>query len=261
MKDNRIDKLFQEKLRDWEKSPPTLAWDKVNAQLHKEKSPLLWWHKAAIVAILCLGGALVFSLTNRTAKMQETATTTVPDENQAYRDQIEGGYSSQEKIAAIGNKDTSREASTSVENDSKEPLDTASKGAYINNHMTAKLPEESSAKAQSQNEKLNQKPSIDAIDLLAKIDHEPKVEIVEVVQIADAKKALPITIEFKAGKELIEAEVAHTDAPKSSSPLRKLTEKLKELKNTEIDLANLREAKDNLLAFDSYREGHKISEK
>lgn len=261
MKDNSIDKLFQEKMKDWEKSPPTMAWDKINAQLHKEKSPLLWWHKAAIVALLCIGGALVYSLTNRTANMEETAATAVQDENRAHQDQVEGNDSSQEGILAIENKDASRAASVNAKNDSTEPLGPTSKGAYANKDTSTKLPNESKATAPPQDEKPNQKPNIHAVDQLAIIDQEPKAEIIEVVQVAETKKALPITIEYKAGKDASEGMMAHTDTPKRSSPLKKLTEKLKDIKNTEIDLANIRQAKDDLLAFDSYREGHKIPEK
>lgn len=255
MKDNRIDKLFQEKLSSLEKAPPPMAWDKINDQLHNRKAPLLWWHKAAIVAILCLSGTLIFTLTNRPANKQNAESVIMKNEGQVQPNKQEGNNPSQANMATLDYNDISTEAHAIGE----ENVESITPIKYRNRVAQAEKNPITRLHSDEQKTLANQGQDIEPIELTHNFDSKPKVEIEEMELIAEAKKVLPVTIEFKAGEKIPEeSTLAHT--PKSASPLRKLTEKLKEIKYTEIDLAQLRQAKDDLLAFDSNRNSNKTSE-
>jgi len=64
MKENKnIDRLFQEKFRDFEQIPPTHIWSNINSTLSgdtRKKRPILWWWFSGIAA----GLALLFTLNN-----------------------------------------------------------------------------------------------------------------------------------------------------------------------------------------------------
>jgi hypothetical protein len=51
-----LDKLFQEKFKDFEKQPNPDIWDAIEAKLDKKKKkrPLIWWRFAGVAAILLL---------------------------------------------------------------------------------------------------------------------------------------------------------------------------------------------------------------
>lgn len=263
MKDNKIDKLFQEKLSSLEKSPPSMAWDKIDAQLHKGKTPFLLWHKAAIITIFCLSGTLIFSLANRTPHKQEVTTTATTRDSlgQVHQNMVDKNNHVQERIASLDNKGMAIDSSTNKEAHIGSGKHTSTIALAAKSPAT-KLPKESEAVTRTLNVKANLEQGVNPIDVHPTSEDLPKVEEEALAQVAETKKASFVTIEFKAGKKVPEAaNVAHTDMPKSASPLRKLTEKFKEIKYTDIDLGNLRQAKDDLLAFDSNRDDGKTSEK
>lgn len=64
MSKHPIDKIFEEKLKDFEKMPRAAVWDKLNAELDK-KAPVSWWKRKVIwwssgisVTLLSIGLAL-----------------------------------------------------------------------------------------------------------------------------------------------------------------------------------------------------------
>lgn len=260
MKDNRIDKLFQEKLSGLEKSPPPAAWDRVNMQLYKGKTPLLWWHKAAIVAIFCLSGTLIFSLTNRTTNKQP-AVTTVKGEDHLHQNKLKGNDHSQQKTTASDIKGITNDSSINKEKNIGVVKPKTNKNiAQIAKNPTTKVYLESQSTAQEQNVKENWQQDDNLPSHLPIIKDLPAKE--EVVGVVEVKKAPSVTIEFKSGRKMAEEPaVALADTPKNSSPLKKLTEKVREIKESEIDLAHIRQVKDDLLAFDSNREIFKTSDK
>lgn len=55
------DKLFSEKLRDFQKPAPAGAWDRIEANLEKKNKPgLAWWHIAASIAFFAAIGYIAF---------------------------------------------------------------------------------------------------------------------------------------------------------------------------------------------------------
>ena len=71
MKPNKnIDRLFQEKLRDFEEMPPDIVWENIEAQLDGKKKRRIipiWWRYAGVAVILLLltfSGIQYFNSTN-----------------------------------------------------------------------------------------------------------------------------------------------------------------------------------------------------
>jgi len=55
------DKLFSEKLRDFQRPAPASAWDRIEANLEKKNRPgLAWWHIAASIAFFAAVGYVTF---------------------------------------------------------------------------------------------------------------------------------------------------------------------------------------------------------
>jgi hypothetical protein len=54
----KLDKLFHQKLENWEEVPPPLAWEKLSKRLENKKA-LLWWgfakYAASLIAVLGIG--------------------------------------------------------------------------------------------------------------------------------------------------------------------------------------------------------------
>ena len=54
----KIDQLFQDKLKDFEKIPPDLVWENIKINLEEKKKRRaipLWWKLSGITASLVLG--------------------------------------------------------------------------------------------------------------------------------------------------------------------------------------------------------------
>ena len=52
-----IDRLFQEKFKDFERTPDDAVWSKIEAQLNKKKKRRvipIWWRYAGVAALLLL---------------------------------------------------------------------------------------------------------------------------------------------------------------------------------------------------------------
>jgi hypothetical protein len=65
-----IDRLFQEKFKDFEANPPEELWGNIEAKLEKEKTRRvipLWWKLSGIAAILLVGGLITMTKSNEKA--------------------------------------------------------------------------------------------------------------------------------------------------------------------------------------------------
>ncbi|MFK5878281.1 MAG: hypothetical protein QM478_02160 [Flavobacteriaceae bacterium] len=79
MKPNKnIDRLFQEKLRDFEEMPPDIVWENIEAQLDGKKKRRIipiWWRYAGVAVVLLLltfSGIQYFKTTNTGADIDNT---------------------------------------------------------------------------------------------------------------------------------------------------------------------------------------------
>ncbi|MGB3606196.1 hypothetical protein [Psychroserpens sp.] len=83
-----IDKLFKERLKDFDVAPNDAIWERIENELHKDKRKRrvipFWWQFAGVAAVLALlftVGNTVFNTTNRTLIPSEVVETDAPIEN------------------------------------------------------------------------------------------------------------------------------------------------------------------------------------
>lgn len=74
-----IDRLFQEKLKDFEATPNDAVWNNINSQLNKDKDDRkvipIWWKLAGVAAAIILlltAGDLIFNDSNNTTNIVDT---------------------------------------------------------------------------------------------------------------------------------------------------------------------------------------------
>lgn len=261
MKENKIDILFKKKLHGLEQPPRPIAWDKINSQITKDKVVIGWWHKAAVIVLLCLSGLLISykkdGLNNGPLKTFSDS----KDKNTLYPIQDK----TIENNSHHNNKDSNTPYIAKLHADTlKEEISSSIKP---NNHRE-KTTKDLIAKADAAtpvsdqykhkgkgNSKHQSNQSSTADDSIFK--EEAALPI---------KDTPPITIEFKSRKRPVEkAMLADNNSEdlreEHVSTLKKLMTKVKDIKEGEISLADIRQAKDNLFALDTYKETLKNNDK
>src|SRR6478672_7913701 len=72
---NKIDRLFQEKFRDFEVTPDEKVWENIEAALNKKKKRRvipLWWKLTGVAALLLIG-LLIFNRFSNSGDATENA--------------------------------------------------------------------------------------------------------------------------------------------------------------------------------------------
>jgi|TARA_B110000037_G_scaffold58046_1_gene70831 hypothetical protein len=95
MKPNKkIDRLFQEKLKDLEVSPPDIVWENIEAHLDKKRGKRLiplWWRMAGAAAILlsiATGGFYLLNTPSISIPVDNTITNTPIDSVQGFNEKV-----------------------------------------------------------------------------------------------------------------------------------------------------------------------------
>ncbi len=262
MKDNKIDNLFKEKLEGHAKTPSPMAWEKLSSELSKKdkRSGFLWWHKAAILLLVCLSGFLIF----RSAE--------VSDGNEVATNQIKS--EKEDGLQPKFQQEPKAETNLQVQNSpvpEKEPLppiadNTKAIEAEVEKKLIKKEPK--SDRRLFQESPVNNYVAVNSEqtqeDPMATTDPEG---LDEGIENADTKKASPpVTIEFRSGKrkkeQTLMAGAEKEDIQEDQSfSLKRLVAAVKDVKAGEIGLAEIRQAKDDLFAFDTYKEDSKNRDK
>lgn len=267
MKENKLDNLFKDRLRDMEKSPRPIAWDKISAGIKKEKSTpkIIWWQKAAIIVILCLSGFLLFYKMDGFNNWQtETVISEVENDekeklnNEEHKNLLNDDSSSNLSGLADSNLKTPKEENI-------DPI--KSKGTQNLVESKNRKPEKPEVKMYAVD---NNFPYTDRdMDDQKTTNYEESIaaNTSEDLEIDKREKSTPsITIEFKSGKKSQQKTLVADNKDIESNEdqsfmLKKLIAKVKEVKEGELGLAELRQAKDDLFAFDTFKELNKPSEK
>jgi len=71
--ENELDKLFEEKLKNYQKEPAGAAWEQIQKELGHEKKPFPWMRVAASGAILIAAGVLTTQLLTQSPVTEEGA--------------------------------------------------------------------------------------------------------------------------------------------------------------------------------------------
>lgn len=258
MKDNKIDILFKKKLQGLEKSPRPVAWDKIHSQITKDKLSIVWWHRAAIIVLLCLSGVLIFykkdDLNNKQPEILSDSrgeNTLDQTEDKVAENDSHDSYNYSKKLHADALKE---ENSPSLRPKATKP------SAKITKDLVAKTDTASGSDQYMHEDKENGQYQSNHSTIADASIFKEEAEI-------PIKDTPPVTIEFRSRKRTVEKPLLTDNSLESitedhsSFTLKKLMTKVKDIKESEISLADLRQAKDNLFAFDTYKETFKSTEK
>ncbi|WP_242203395.1 PorT family protein [Aestuariivivens insulae] len=151
-----IDRLFQEKFKDFEASPRDEVWDAIEAQLNKKKKKRrvipIWWRYAGVAALLVLLltlGGLYFNSEGINVPTNQVVDTESGDEAEHVEHNDENPSSeaikNQNDNTIIGSKDVIANSETNQTDDSN----TKTNGSSTQNTDPAKLIQSTSAQGQN----------------------------------------------------------------------------------------------------------------
>ena len=235
MKKNEIDKLFAEKLREHKTPPAGKVWETLAEELGETpgRKVGVWWKIAATV-LLCLAAGL---WTYRANKVDEKIIA-VQEEQPSV-----GEPSTQSMEPVEMGKDTTEEMPTlSIPPENNKPTQLAEQQVIpsVKEQEKRNMPQTQISKAEPPVR------SVEPLKTLATLDVEEEAPAVEdnnfpeeiAVAKVGAEVRAPVTIIYKA------------DAPKNQEEEKdnKFIEIVKEIKNGDLGLAELRDAKSELLA-------------
>jgi hypothetical protein len=217
---NRIDELFKNKLANHQVAPSADAWQKVEAGLTKKNNAWVWRLAAAFVLFGLLSGAWYWWNTNSEAQPELVQQPNTPQKENTVPVQPE-------------------EQNLVAEAEIKSELQQSKKKTTKTNA--------SETKKETQPEKV-EKVKVEEPQVLSQTEvlvAENKTEP------APARK--PIVIEFTLEPmpvNVAEPAVALANADDDKSGLQKILEKARDIKNGDSELGSLRDAKNELFAFE-----------
>lgn len=249
MKDNKIDDLFREKLAGHAKLPSPMAWEKLNNELTKKErtSTFLWWHKAAVIVLVCVSGFLIINVSEFWKSDQSAST------------QVEDSKNETKKVALPNDEELKKQMAKKL------PVPSNVPDRFAENKLEPIEP-----KATIKIEKGQNKGVLKTLAIIAENTDKPLVDEHAVhtapsgeVAVNDVKKSVsvahkppPVTIEYRSGKRRKEETlVAGNQSPNESQSFtfKKLVATVKDMKEGEIGLADLRQAKDDLFVLETYK--------
>jgi hypothetical protein len=212
--DSKVDKLFKEKLEAHTLQPSTQAWEKVESHLSKKNKMVVWLRIAAAIALL---GLLTFAAlnwsVNKTPKVE------------LVKEEIKPAP--KETTPVIEDQKKKAEEDKQV---AKAPV---KKKANV---VTAVITNETEPQQETQQEK-QQVAVIEALPPANKNETTVKAE-----------KTITLVYSLPAIKK--QAPEAPVVAEARKTGLERVLEIAKEVKNADNPLGELREAKDDILAFE-----------
>lgn len=211
-----MDQLFKKKLGDHRLPPSAEAWSKIESGLSKKNNTVILW-RAAAVFVLCgfLTSAWFYwqstqDHSQQLAKQQEDTLGTVPETQEPLLEPSENEQNNNQAVIVKKPTRTQKEKITLPKNNEE-----VQEAVIINEGET---------------------------DLIADL------ETITTEPVAKAEK--PIVIEFTLDPVPAPILVARATEAEKSNGLKKIFDKAIDLKNGEGDLGSLRDAKNELFAFD-----------
>jgi hypothetical protein len=231
---NKVDQLFKNKLSEHTMVPSEEAWIRVQSGLPTKKNKIIvYWRVAAVLALVCfLIGIYFFRNDDQpsTKQLAQKDKISVPETKKETEPQtkVEATEKTQpvnvakaEKSKAIDKKSTQKKVDHSI----NEAIESGMQNEVKNEDSI--LPQEISV----------------------------ATEEVQVAQVTEQKK--PIVIEFTLRPVNDIEEVAIAKNQEKEKGFKKLIEVAREVKNGETGFSNLREMKNELLAFEFVKEKSK----
>jgi hypothetical protein len=216
-----IDKLFAERLKNYERQPRTVAWDKLQGRLEKKESKILplWWKYASAASVaLILGSGIYWLNSGEKTEGKEIATTGITKN-------VLVGKETKNKVVAQSTESGLETKQVSVDTHAD-----YNKGKKLRSQLERNviLPQEKLLKEEqvlAKNPSLPQVPTNKIIDqsntIVLVIDKEPRQEETIVLNLVDSKEEV--------------AQVIQTEEPsnKRQSKFSKIWQQLKRAKNGE----------------------------
>lgn len=221
---NKVDKLFKDKLEQHSLPPSAQAWEKVEAHLGKKNKMVVWRAAAALVLV----GSVTFMILNWD---RET-----PKEIAKTEHQESGDKSQQSQI-----KSQETEVRSQDNEKGKQPA-----------------PERSVVKKKSVVKQADPVITEQQLAIVEQPDKLPLTNSGETVTTPEIKKEKGITLTYtlpSIKKEQPAVEVAQEEIRKTG--MQRVLEIAREVKNGDSPLAELREAKDDIFALDFKKDKNK----
>ena len=239
---NKLDELFKRKTSAFKKKPSEDAWQKIHQNL-RPRPVIKTWHYAALIALLIGVSAILHN--QMTGLYQQTNPEVAAENNVQGTEPM----AETEKPMAI-RQELSKSGNDTVTNTSKVEEDGTNKPADPNsNPVTAIARQEPS-------------PENNTMAALKPRNINPDTAIIKPVEesrMIAATVATPLTPVETAEEELPAVTIvykksgtalASAENEKNNKGLLKVLDFAKELKKGEVSLAEIRQAKDDLLAID-----------
>lgn len=252
MSEFEIDKLFRQKLADKKIKPSDKAWEKLSAGLKKEQKgkTLLYWHAAASVVFL-LGFGIYFFYSNNV----DTANPVAENKPRVQRALREENPQDEKAPAEIAKKKADEDAEKRVLDEQPQKknlaLQSPQKGTFAKTELSKSLKTEpaTTEKAPGNVEEIH--------EALPATQESRRVEEVENQTLDDNGPLLAVNdkrdnLSAENLKEYPEIKIVYKSSEKDrqdKNAILKVIELAKDVKQADIGLGTLREAKNDLLAF------------
>jgi len=216
---NKVDKLFREKLEGHSLPPSAQAWDKLEARLSKKNRTIIWFRVAAVVG---LAGLLTFAL----LQQKDTA--------------VQAPLAQQKDTVKQKEKDTP--AVVLKEKETSAPIE--KKHSAVKRNLTPFKTEPQKQEEVITNNKQEENP-------IAQVADEKTTESTPTVASAPAKKPMKLTFSLPTleTKNEVKEEMTVAAAEEKKTTLQKAADVAHEIRTGEV-LGNLREAKNDLFALE-----------
>lgn len=230
----KIDRLFSDKLNQWESPPGAEVWQQLENKLLTRKRKVLYWRLSIAASILLLFsiGYIFWNITSPQTDITIAET--------------------QPNVSSSNNVPTPiviQQTPKSEEN-----------GSVPAKKITDKAPVKKSVVIKSENNKVMKKvlPMEEKASeelgieepLISEVNHQTPMISTEEVKEDVKRKLPPITIEYRSGSSVaIKAEV-DTSKTEPRGLIRKIQSIAKDVRESDIGIGSLRQAKDEFLAFD-----------
>ncbi len=235
------DKLFQEKLQGYQRPVRPEAWKRVSANLEGSKSGNFWLRIAA--ALIVLAVAAVFILTGENAHLPANIARKVEPVKKEHPENPETDQSRKEASSSKAETQITDINTIPRRKNARSP----SRKQTLGSQQEPSLNQEADARAEiSQTEKKEEQAAQELQPGQWTVQHEPVAQAEKV----EARVKIVFTAEEVNEKYLDKKDLAEaTPENKKSSSLRKLLDKAYDLKHNQDPLGELRQKKNEILAF------------
>jgi hypothetical protein len=236
-----VDNLFKQKFEEWESAPGSRAWQGLESELKKKKRKKLYFRLAVAASILLLFSFSILFLQQLDSNDQPSLT-----EGTMSKEDSQGNENNDNKTLLSEEAEVSKQEIEVVSKPQEELLPNENKETETN--VIAKpLPSPSLAVIEELPEKQEEtiipvnEPQINEMIASEEVSH-PEEE---------GRAFPPITIEYRSSGKVARNAPENTE---KKGIVKQIQVLVKEVKDTDISLARLRDAKDDFLAFEKKEE-------